>query len=145
MKLRSKFSHSFTNRGCLHCTVLKSLYGFKEKRAHKAKDMPIFHQNIQNEVFKIFRTFKNNMKFTRVACWINSKISSKDKNTILMKFLFCHYCWSLLWCYYWRSLMLWNSTSWSRLKLPVQIRLAFHPCDPFLINNCNMSGNSFEK
>ena len=47
-----------------------------------------------------------------------------------------------LWGYYWRSLMLWKSTSWSHLKLTVQIQLALHPCDPFLINNCNMIGNS---
>ena len=30
-------------------------------------------------------------------------------------------------------LMLWNSISWSHLKLTVQIR-ALHPCEPFLIN-----------
>ena len=41
--------------------------------------------------------------------------------------------------------MLWNSTSWSRLKLTVQIQLAFHPCDPFLMNNRNMTGNIVEK
>ena len=41
--------------------------------------------------------------------------------------------------------MLWNSTSWSRLKLSVQIQLAFYPCDPFLTNNCSMTGNSVEK
>ena len=37
--------------------------------------------------------------------------------------------------------MLWNSTSWSRLKLTVWIQLALHPWDPFLINNCNMTGS----
>ena len=41
--------------------------------------------------------------------------------------------------------MLWNSTSWSRLKLTVQIQLALHPCHPFLKNNRNMAGNSVEK
>ena len=44
-----------------------------------------------------------------------------------------------------RSLMLWNSTSSSRLKLNVQIQLALYPCDSFLVNNRNMTGNSVEK
>ena len=42
-------------------------------------------------------------------------------------------------------LMLWYSTSYSRLKLTVQIQLALHLCDPFVINNRNMTGNSIEK
>ena len=41
--------------------------------------------------------------------------------------------------------MLCNSLSSSRLKLTVQIQLALHPSDPFLINNHNMTGNSTEK
>ena len=41
--------------------------------------------------------------------------------------------------------MLWNSTSSSRLELTVQIQLALHPYDPFLINNRNMTGSSVEK
>ena len=41
-------------------------------------------------------------------------------------------------------LMLWNSTSWSLLKLSVQIQLSLYPCDPFLINNCNRTGNIVE-
>ena len=47
--------------------------------------------------------FKNNMKFTRAACWINAKISNRDKNTTLTIFLFCHCYWSL-WCNYWKPL-----------------------------------------
>ena len=35
--------------------------------------------------------------------------------------------------------MLWNFTSCSRLQL------AFYLCDPFLMNNRNMAGNSVEK
>ena len=61
-----------------------------------------------------------------------------------MIFIWCHYCWSLLWWNYWRSLLLWKSTSWSRLKLAVQIQLALHWCNPLLINNRNMNGNSVE-
>ena len=133
MKYRSDFKHGFTNRGCLHCVIRKALHGFKEKRAHKARDMQFFLQNFQNYIFKILKMFKNNMKLTRPACWFNSKISNRDKNTTPMIFLFCYYCLLLLWCNYWESLMLWNSTSWGRLKLTVQIQLALHPCDPFLI------------
>ena len=91
------------------------------------------------------KTFIYNMKFTRAACWINSKINNRDKNTTLLVFLFYHYCWSLLWRNYWRFLMLWNSISWSRLKLIVQTKLDFYSCNLFLINNCNMAGSSVEK
>ena len=91
------------------------------------------------------RIFKYNMESIRAASWINSKISNRDKNTTLMLFLFCNYCWSLLWSNYWRSLILWNSTSSSRIKLTVQIQLALYLCDPFLINNRNMVRNSVEK
>ena len=33
MKFRSKFNHGFTNRGCLHCVILKT---------QKARDMQFF-------------------------------------------------------------------------------------------------------
>ena len=36
------------------------MYGFKEKRAHKARDMQFFLQNVQNVIFKILEMFKNN-------------------------------------------------------------------------------------
>ena len=85
------------------------------------------------------------MESIRAASWINSKISNRDKNTTLMIFLFCNYCWSLLWCNYWRSLILWNPTSWICIKLTVQIQLALYLCDLFLINNRNKAGNSVEK
>ena len=42
-------------------------------------------------------------------------------------------------------LMLWNSISWSNLKLTIQIQLVFHPCTSFLINNCNITGYSVKK
>ena len=127
MKFRSKINHGFTKCICLHYNILK---------AYKARDA-IFLQNNQKQIFKILKIFKYSMKFTRAACWINSKICNTDKNSTLMIFLFCHYRWSLLWCNYWRSLMLWNSTSWGCLKLTVQIQLVLYPCDPSLINNCN--------
>ena len=65
MKYRSEFKHGFTNRRCLRCSILKP---FQEKRAHKLRDMQFFLQNVQNEIFKDFKMFKNNMKFIRAAC-----------------------------------------------------------------------------
>ena len=105
MRYRSEFKHGFTNRRCVHCAILKAFHGSQEKRAHKSMDTQFFLQNVQNEIFKIFKNmFKNNMKFTRAACWINSKISNRHRNTTLIIFLFWRYCWSLLWCNYWKSL-----------------------------------------
>ena len=61
MKYRSEFKHDFTNLGCLYCAILKALHSFQEKRAHKSRDMQFFFQNLQNEIFKIFKIFKNKM------------------------------------------------------------------------------------
>ena len=48
------------------CTVVwKALYEFKIKRAQEARHNQIFFQNVQNnEIFEIFKMFKNNS-------WIN--------------------------------------------------------------------------
>ena len=67
IKFISKFNHGFTNHGYFHCAI-KALYGFKEKRARKARDMQLFLQNVKIEIFKILKMFKNNMKFSRAAC-----------------------------------------------------------------------------
>ena len=74
-----------TNHGYLHCAVLKALYNFKVKRVHEARDNQSFFQNVQDEISEIFEMFKNNLKFTTAACWINSKISSRENSTTLMK------------------------------------------------------------
>ena len=120
------------NHGYLHCAILKALHAFQEKRDQNAikesRNMQFFLQNVPNETFKFFKMFENNIKFTRAACWINMVIDN-----------FGH-CYDEIQKYYWKYLMLWNSTSWSRLKLTVQIQLALHPCDPFLISNRNMTG-----
>ena len=58
MKFRSKFYHGFTNRGCLHYAIIKTLYCFKEKREHEARDTQFFLQNVQNKIFKILKMFK---------------------------------------------------------------------------------------
>ena len=136
MKFRSNFNNGFINRSCLHCAILK---------ACKERDVKYFFQNVRNEIFKILKMFKYNMKFTRTACWIDSKINNWDKNITIMIFLFCYYCWSLLWCNYWKSLMLWSSTSWSRLKLTVQIQFALYPWNSFWTYNRNMTDNSVKK
>ena len=65
MKYRSKFKHGFTNQGYSHCAILKSLYGFQEKRTLKSRDMQFLLQDVPNEIFKISKMFENNMKFAR--------------------------------------------------------------------------------
>ena len=67
LKLILKFNPDFTNHGCLQCAILKPLYGFKEKRDHKARDSQFLVQNVQNEIFEILKIIKNYMKF-RAAC-----------------------------------------------------------------------------
>ena len=144
LKFRWKLNHDFTNQDCLHCAIVKVLYDFKVTRAHEARNRPFFFQNIQNGIFKVFKTFKNNTTFTRAACWNNSKISNGDNSTTLMMLFCCQYCW-LLCCNYWRSLMLWNSTSSCHLKLTVPVKLALHPFDSFFICNCYTFANSVDK
>ena len=94
-----------SNLGYLQWAMLKALHAFQEKKRDlKSRDMQFFSQNVPNEIFKVFKMFENNMKFTRAACWINSKIRNRDKHTTLIIFLFCHYCWPVLLCNYWKSL-----------------------------------------
>ena len=95
MNFISKFNYNFTNCDCLHCAILKALYDFKEKRAHKADRQEIcnfFLQNVQKKIFKILEIFESNMKLTRNSYWITSIICNRDKNATLMIFLICHYC-----------------------------------------------------
>ena len=58
LKFRSKLNPGFTNHGCLHCAILKALYGFKDKRDHKAKDSQFLFQNVQNHIFNILKLFR---------------------------------------------------------------------------------------
>ena len=64
-------------------------------------------QIVQNEAFEIFKMFKSSMRFTKVACWVTSKKKKKKKkkSATLMIFLCSYYCWSLLCCNHWRSLV----------------------------------------
>lgn len=84
------------------------------------------------------------IKFTRATCWIVSKISNSGNNIKLL-FLCCHYCGWLLCRNYWKYLTLWNSTSWSWLKLIFHIQFTIYLCDPYLINNCIVTGSSVGK
>ena len=80
------------------CTVLlQKLYTILRKEEPTRQEIcNFFLENVQN--FKILKMLENNMKFTREACWINSKISKKrNKNAIFMIFSFCHCRWLLLW------------------------------------------------
>ena len=55
IELKSKFNRSFTNRGCLDCAILKALYNFKEKIAHKAGGMQFFFQNVHSEISRFWK------------------------------------------------------------------------------------------
>ena len=101
LRFRSKFNHDFTNHGCLHCVILKKLLILRKKSPHhRVRGSKFFFQNFQNKIFESLKMFKNSMKLTIAACQIYSKISNKDNNTALEKYLCCHYFWSLLWCDY---------------------------------------------
>ena len=41
--------------------------------------MQLFLQNVQKEVFRIFKMFKNDMKFTRTPCCFNEKKPTETK------------------------------------------------------------------
>ena len=73
-------------------------------------------------------------KFTRAASWINSKISNGDDNTTLMIFLM-------------ELLEVFNAVELHFLKS--QVICSNTACSssmrPFLVSNCNMTGNSVEK
>ena len=72
LKFRSKINHYFTNHGYLHSAVWKALHNVKIKRAQEVRHNQFFFQNVQNnEIFQIFKMFKNNT-------WINV-YNSKSK------------------------------------------------------------------
>ena len=77
------------SRGCLHCAILKALYRFKEKRAHKARDFSF-------KMFKIgFLRSRKSLKTTNNSPEQPAELTQKlASETIII-----------------RSLMLWKSTS----------------------------------
>ena len=63
-------------------------------RTHEARHNQFLFQNVQNEIFEVFKIFKNNMKFIRAAYWINSKISNRQQQPsrgVLIKKVFWKY------------------------------------------------------
>ena len=82
LKFKSKANHGLTNHGWLHCAFPRDLFGFQETRVHEETDSQFLFQNIQGEVCE----FKNNLRFTRAAWWINSKTSNRDNSTTFMVF-----------------------------------------------------------
>ena len=51
----AKFNHGFTKNG----HFLEALYNFKMKKAYEARENKFLLQNVQNEILKISRVFKN--------------------------------------------------------------------------------------
>ena len=83
------------------------------------------------------------MKFTRAGSWINSKISNRDAKTqhswyLILPLLLVIIMIELLKVFDCVELLFLKS-------LKVQIKLALQLCNPFLIKNYNMNGNSVGK
>ena len=68
VEFRTKVNHGFIGHDCLHCAFLKP---------YKARDMQFFLQNVQNEIVKILKMFKYNMKFTRAPSILNKQQRQK--------------------------------------------------------------------
>ena len=83
IKFISKFNHGFTNLGCLHCAIRKALYGFKVKRAYKARDMQFFLQIVQNEIFKIWKDLKTTWNSPKQLAELTQKedVDSKTRHS----------------------------------------------------------------
>ena len=123
------------------CSVLfQKLYTILRKKEPARQEICNFF--LQNGVFQILKMFKNNMKFTRKACWINSKISHRNRNTthdILTLSL-------LLVIIMVELLNVLNALELYFLKLlEVNCSNTAFPYNPFLKNNRNMTGNSVGK
>ena len=92
---------------------------------------------------------KANSRNTRTMCDICSKLTKKIPVVLVSLLLtlnifhtlfYCFYCelWTCscrlgLCCNYWRSLILWNSTSWYRLILTFRTAKARIHCETFLL------------
>ena len=61
---------------------------FWKKRALKSRYMQFFLQNVQNGILKICEMFKNDVKFTRTARWMISKIINNYRTLTLQKICF---------------------------------------------------------
>ena len=65
----------------LHCAIQKVLLDPKATGDHKTRDSEFLFQNLQDEILDIVKI--TNIKLTRAACSINSKISYGDNITKL--------------------------------------------------------------
>ena len=83
LKFRSKFNHNFTDHGYLQNAVFKALYHFKIRRAQEARHNQFFFQNVQNnEIFEIFKMFKNMFKVK-----FDTKTNSNMQNSMMVSIL----------------------------------------------------------
>ena len=57
-KIKAKFNHGFTNHCRWHCAILKAFCGLKGAKDYKTRGSQFFFQNLQNEIFEIFKVFK---------------------------------------------------------------------------------------
>ena len=81
--VKKEFNHDFTNHGYLHSPIWKALYSFKIKRAQEASHNQFFFQNVQiNEIFEIFKMFKNMFK-VKFEIKTNSNMQSSIVVSIL--------------------------------------------------------------
>ena len=113
LKFRSKFNHDFTSHGYLHSAVWKPLYNFMIKRAQEARHNQFFFQNIQNnEIFEIFKMFKNNS-------WINVYYT-KSKHLQSLDDLLCFPLKYLFWVNLVQKLKI-ISLSWNFVPALIQI------------------------
>ena len=128
LKFRSKFKHDY-----LHSVVWKALYNFKIKRAQEARHNQFFFQNVQNnEIFDIFKMFKNNS-------WINVYYTT----------FLCNACspWTACSAFNWKNLLWVNlvqklkviSLSWSFVPRLIQICRIPWWCSLFMLS----TGNTF--
>ena len=113
---------------------------YKKPRGKRLFNFPLKIFNIR---FEIFKMFKKSIKFTKAACWTNSKISKRDNNTTFMMFLCCHYCWLIMS----QLLKVFDTAELQILKL-LKVNSSDTACfssgDLVFIDTCNMTVDSVE-
>ena len=78
-----EINHDFTDHGYLHSAIWKALDKFNLKRAQEVRDKQFFFQNVQNnEIFEIFKMFKNMLKGK-----FDAKTNSNLQNSMVVSIL----------------------------------------------------------
>ena len=72
LKFRWKFNNYSKNPGCLHCVILKSLYGFKKTRANGAK-----HFSFKICEMRFLRSLKETWNSPEQPVKLTQKLASK--------------------------------------------------------------------